>query len=86
MKKLVLAVALTALFTSCAQIGVVTNAPSGSMAKGTIQVQLMDGKVKTMDKTNLFVKEDKIRQKYTVKIRGNKIVKIVNKGSEQKKK
>lgn len=71
------------LFTSCAQVGLVVSAPPGSLAKGTLQVQMPDGKVKTMDNTNLFAKyngsEEKIRSKYTVKVRGNKVVKILNK-------
>ena len=76
------------MLTACSTTGLVVNAPSGSLAKGTLQVQLSDGKIKTMDNTNLFSrfegKEEKIRKNYTVKVRGNKVVKILNKSTNKK--
>ena len=68
------------MLTACSTTGLVVNAPSGSLVKGTIQVQMQDGKVKTMDNTNLFCKDEKIKAQYTVRVRGNKVVKILNKG------
>ena len=83
-KLLIITLGIGLIFlTSCAQIGLVVSAPPGSLAKGKLQVQMPDGKIKTMDNTNLFAKyngkEEKIKNKYTVKVRGNKVVEIVNK-------
>lgn len=73
------------MLTSCAQVGFVVSAPPGSMVKGDVQVHLQDGTIKTMNNTNLYVKEEKVKAKYTVKVRGNKIVKILAKPEVNKR-
>ena len=86
MRKLFIIGIASLLLSSCAQTGIVEKVirANSNCIKGDLQIRnFKTNQIETIKNTKMFLKDDRINEKYTVKYNNKKVKSIVNKGTKK---